>query len=168
MVSPRKTPDQQPLTRPAPPAPIIPPARADTRSGFANGTQKAAEGTGGMVRVARGMGPAIRIPCQECPLRRDSAPGYLGGYTPEMYLEIMRGPASIACHRAKGFQAGVIETQRHCTGVAAFRANVGHVCSVAGVGMSSAQLSTSLVGEDRDVYFASDEEFVAHHKGAQA
>jgi hypothetical protein len=144
----------------------IRPAKQKPVGIYDNSTVKEATGTGGIMLVRKGMQLALPVPCVECPLRRDSAPGYLGGYTPEMYVEILHGPASIACHCSPGFHEGVIPLQRHCTGVAAFRANVGHVCEVGGH-LSAAHNSTVSVGPDRDLFFASDEEFVAHHKPGQ-
>lgn len=131
---------------------------------------KEQEGTGGVVATSRTMKPALVSPCVECPLRKDSASGYLGGYTPEMYLEILYSPASIACHSSPGFHEGVIETQRHCTGVAAFRANVGYVCSVPtphGLVPTTAHESTKLIGSDTEHYFDTPEAFVEHHRKGQ-
>lgn len=137
---------------------------------YGNKPIKKDEGVGGIVSTPKGMKEALPSPCIECPLRLDSAPGYLGGYTPEMYLEVLFSPASIACHSSPGFHEGVIETQRHCTGVAAFRANVGHVCSVptpVGLMPTTAHRSTQLIGSDTAHYFATAEDFVAHHRKGQ-
>jgi hypothetical protein len=137
---------------------------------YGNKPIKKDEGTGGVIATRRGMQEALPSPCVECPLRRDSAPGYLGGYTPEMYIEVLHSPASLACHRSQGFHEGVIETQRHCTGVAAYRANVGHVCMAhtpAGIIVTNAHDSTVLIGEDHEHYFSSPEEFVEHHRKGQ-
>lgn len=123
-----------------------------------------------MVKSAEPMKPAVKLPCVECPLRRDSAPGYLGGYTPEMYLEVMFSPASIACHSSPGFHEGEVGKQHHCTGVAAFRANVGWIASVEhnGVMMPTyAHQSTREIGSDTEHYFASAQEFYDHHKKGQ-
>lgn len=117
--------------------------------------------TGGMQRVAKGMKVARKASCAECPLRRDSIAGYLGGYSPEMYLDVLHGDASLACHSSKGFHQGTIETQHVCTGVAAYRANVGHVC------FSTAHDSTVAIGEDREHYFGSPSEFHDHHAPGQ-
>lgn len=127
---------------------------------------KAAEGTGGLKIAPASMQPPLRTPCKECPLRRDSQPGYLGGYTPAMYIEVLHSPASLACHSSKGFHEGVLETQRHCTGVAAFRANVGHECTFLGY-PTKAQEAVDLIGPDRETYFATDDEFVEHHQKGQ-
>jgi hypothetical protein len=123
--------------------------------------------TGPLITVAKGMQEAIQTPCAECPLRRDAPAGHLGGYSPEMYLGVLYSPASIACHLSPGFKEGRLEEQRHCTGVAAFRANVGHVCG--GVAHpSKAHDSTVLVGADPDTFFATPEEFVVYHTKGQA
>ena len=133
---------------------------------YGNKPVKKDEGTGGLHITEVHMRLPLRTPCNECPLRRDSKPGYLGGYTPEMYVEVLHSPASIACHSSPGFHEGDIARQRHCTGVAAFRANVEHVCQVRGYS-TMAQAATEYVGKDTDRYFASDEEFVEHHKPGQ-
>lgn len=133
---------------------------------YGNKPIKAAEGIGGLKITDRHMQDPLRTPCNECPLRRDSKAGYLGGYTPEMYIEVLHGPASLACHSSKGFHEGILETQRHCTGVAAFRANVGHVCHAHGF-TTMAQHAVEVIGPDPETYFATDAEFVEHHRKGQ-
>jgi len=128
-----------------------------------------------IVAVAKGMKCAIKTPCVECPFRRDSAPGYLGGYTPEMYLKATFSPASLACHKSKGFHEGEIEEQRVCTGLAAFRANNGYIASVQTEDQhgrpvlvpTSAHESTQFVGSDTETYFETPEEFYFHHEKGQ-
>jgi len=115
-----------------------------------------------------------RKPCAECPLRKDSLPGFLGGYTPEMYLEIMSSPAMIACHSSPGFHEGDVPSMRMCTGVAAFRANTGQIASVVVDGRAGRQVvtttaheATKFIGSDTEHYFATEEEFVEHHTPGQ-
>lgn len=145
-----------------PASPKFPRQRHDS-SHHANRHTKA--DNGGLIPVRQRMQVAHPTPCAECPLRKDATPGYLGGYTPEMYIDVLRSPASIACHSSPGFQEGNISTQRHCTGVAAFRANVGHVCMVNGF-PTTAHYSTVKIGHD-ERFFESDESFIAHHKPGQ-
>lgn len=124
---------------------------------------------GGIHATPRHMQSANNHLCVECPLRRDAKPGYLGGYSPEMYLEALHSGASIACHMSPGFREGVLETQRHCTGVAAYRANVGVVAMVEGH-ITRAHESTRIVGDADKVtfyVFDSPESFYAHHKPGQ-
>lgn len=98
--------------------------------------------------------------CAECPLRRDSTPGALGGYTAEQYLDVLHGPADIACHMSKGFNVRNPDDQRSCTGVAMYRANVGlrpwgHALD-----------AVAHVGPDRALVFAAPAEFWQHHRVA--
>lgn len=144
----------------------LPWPKAKPNCRFGKGTEKAATGTGGLMMIKATMQAPMKTPCAECPLRRDSAAGYLGGYTPEMYLDALHGPASIACHKSPGFQQGDIASQRHCTGVAAYRANVGHVCHVDGQ-LTGAEGASHLVGPDKEHFFDTPESFVAHHGAAQ-
>lgn len=127
----------------------------------------------GPVTVARDGGPKLakEKSCRECPFRRDSAPGYLGGYSPEMYLDAVLSPQSLSCHCSPGFHDRVIETQLHCTGLAAFRANLGWIASVRlpnGMTVpSNAHKSTQAVGCDTEQYFATCDEFYQHHTAGQ-
>lgn len=119
-----------------------------------------------------GMKIAKERSCRECPFRRDSEPGYLGGYSPEMYIEAVLSPVSLACHCSPGFHERVIETQIHCTGLAAFRANLGWIASVRDearrqVIASEAHKSTQAVGCDTEQYFGSCQEFYDHHAAGQ-
>lgn len=63
--------------------------------------------------------------CTQCPFRKDSERGKLGGYTPTMYVDVIIGVADLACHMSKGFDVRNIEAQRSCTGLANFRCNIG-------------------------------------------
>lgn len=132
---------------------------------YSNTNSKEKQGTGGLVLSKESMKPALPHACVECPLRRDAVPGYLGGYTPEMYVEVLHSPASLACHASPGFHEGDIGRQHHCTGVAAYRANVGHICQHRGH-QTLAHESTKLIGSD-DRFFESPEEFIAYHKPHQ-
>lgn len=149
----------------------IPAARTPTCE---HGNRHTKVSTGGMVRAPVNMAPCAPTLCSECPLRADSKPGYLGGYTPEMYLEVMASGASIACHMSKGFNAQNLATQRHCTGVAAFRAHTGVVCMVktpqGEVFFTGAHESTRLAATFPEVMarvFATAEDFYLHHKPGQ-
>ena len=112
----------------------------------------------GMKEPAKGM-------CEECPLSRTSQRGYLGGYNSVRYVELLHGQASIACHMSKGFPKGLdgITEQRHCTGVAAYRANYIKDHGPANINaMGSAREAIFLVGP-RDDVFRNPTEFHVHH-----
>jgi hypothetical protein len=113
-----------------------------------------------VVAVPAGFGqPPTKMPCPECPLARTAIRGALGGYTAAQYLEVLHGPADLACHLSKGFPLNRAE-QRSCTGVAMYRANLGRLHPAGG-----AMRAVLLAGENRDAVFASPEEFAAHHDG---
>jgi hypothetical protein len=62
-------------------------------------------------------------PCRECPFRENSAPGYFGSYTAQDYLAIAHGDGIASCHMT--LDAGIPErSERHCTGIALYRAAV--------------------------------------------
>ncbi len=54
-------------------------------------------------------------PCSDCPFRRDSLPGWLGGNTPLDFVRMAHSETSYRCHAKIG---------PHCAGLAIFRANV--------------------------------------------
>lgn len=103
--------------------------------------------------------PPTEKPCKECPLRKDSAPGYLGGYTAENYIAILHSDAQIACHMSPGFPHDHSQ-QRHCTGVCGYRANVGKMPR----GPETAQ-AVEQIGKSAE-FFESPLQFLEHHKQA--
>ena len=111
-----------------------------------------------MVPGQLGLEPTAK-PCRECPLRKDSLPGYLGGYTAEQYIQILHSDAAIACHLSPGFPHDHSQ-QRHCTGVCGYRANVGKMPRG-----PDAALAVQSVGKS-DQFFGSPQEFTEHHKTA--
>lgn len=113
--------------------------------------------------------------CKECPLRRDSIRGWLGGWTPEMYIKALHSDVDIACHMSAGFvEAGKARAQggdaraytnpaylaemRSCTGVAHYRANTGKLPR-----SSHAADAVRHVGENHDAVFSTPQEFLDHH-----
>lgn len=110
-----------------------------------------------MLTVPKGFQPPATEPCKECPLARTALPGALGGYTVEQYLEVLRGPADLACHMSPGFPDD-IERQRSCTGVAMFRANCGIVPDGRG-----AREAMQTAGPNGTLAFGSEAEFALHH-----
>lgn len=67
--------------------------------------------------------PAVPEPCNECPWRKKSVPGYLGPYNAERWLESAHAEAPIPCHKTIQ-EGGWGPKTRQCRGAAAFRANV--------------------------------------------
>lgn len=125
-----------------------------------------------MVQGKFGRLPA-RVPCIECPLRKDSARGALGGWTPSMYVEALHGPADIACHKSAGFDPGDRARMRSCTGVAAYRASVDHDRIVEPPHPQS-QTAAAVAAIDADpeqtakgMCFDKPEDFLMHHVCAE-
>jgi hypothetical protein len=124
------------------------------------------EGMGETRVVKERMKAPAQLPCRECPLRQDSAPGFLGGYTPEMYLTLLHGRASVACHCSKGFHSKDISQQRHCTGVVGYRANQ-QILTRTAADEATRELADSYPRNLREDFFTSMPDFYYHHKPAQ-
>jgi len=54
-------------------------------------------------------------PCAGCPWTRKAIAGYLGGYSPEEWIQMVHGEHHIDCHST---------TNQQCAGAAIYRANV--------------------------------------------
>ena len=84
-------------------------------------------------------------PCSDCPWRRDSLPGWLGGSTAEEFRQMAHGEVKYDCHAIKGPQ---------CAGLAIYRANV---CK------SVRDPSVLRLPRDEATVFSTPMEFKAHH-----
>jgi hypothetical protein len=88
-------------------------------------------------------------PCADCPFARTAIPGWLGASrngglaTPDEWIDIAHGEIIERCHCTKNQQ---------CAGLAIFRANV---CKLPRCAL--------LLEANRDLVFASDDEFKKHH-----
>jgi hypothetical protein len=85
-------------------------------------------------------------PCGDCPWRRDSLPGWLGGVPAETWLRGAHGEERIDCHTLIGPQ---------CAGSAIYRANV---CK------APRDPDVLRLPKDKANVFASPTEFLEHHK----
>lgn len=118
-------------------------------------------------RLARwwtGLPPAVPRPCRDCPWRRASAPGWLGPMSPERWIATAHGEAPIACHMTipSGSVVGSWDdpSVRQCAGAAIFRRNVAKRSI-------RDDAADHHVEPDPASVFASDAEFVAHHRGGK-
>lgn len=84
-------------------------------------------------------------PCGDCPWRRDSVPGWLGGLPPDAWLRGAHGDERIDCHTLTGAQ---------CAGAAIYRANVAK---------RPRDPETLVLPANRERVFARPDEFRAHH-----
>lgn len=108
-------------------------------------------GSGGAMRklVSSDEAPQSDIqhkrPCLDCPWRRDSLPGWLGGHPARAFIVHAHGDDPYPCHRIRGPE---------CAGMAIYRANVGKISRDEGV---------LRLPKDRVRVFGSPQEFLIHH-----
>ncbi len=89
-----------------------------------------------------------KVPCSDCPLRKDSVSGWLGGTgTPEDWVAMMHGEARVNCHAVTGGW--------QCAGVAIYRTNVAK---------NPRDKSLLVLPADREKVFVTPQQFVDHHK----
>lgn len=85
-------------------------------------------------------------PCSDCPWARVALPGWLGAMSPEEWLQHAHGESMVDCHAHNGAQ---------CAGMAIFRSNIMKRCRSPHI---------LLLPKDRVKVFASDSEFLLHHR----
>lgn len=100
-----------------------------------------------------------RVLCRECPWRRDSPPGQLGGSHVLVYVGQGHAGFWMPCHEATNYQDPnwkTDTTKPECVGAAIYRANnkVDTLISKALLRMEP----------DTDIVFANPAELVVHHK----
>lgn len=90
----------------------------------------------------------ITKPCSDCPWRRDSIKGWLGGMTPEEWLDAIHGMGDtfIDCHTINGPQ---------CAGAAIYRANISKL---------PRNPMILQLPKDKESVFSTPMEFLKHHK----
>lgn len=94
-----------------------------------------------------------KTPCKECPWRRNSPAGFLGGVPIDWFVERSRWQAQIACHRS----VGASKTPVLCAG---FAIHLRNSCSTPRDPKFAAEIEK--VSESTDVFMWSTE-FEAHH-----
>lgn len=87
-----------------------------------------------------------RVPCSDCPFRRDSLPGWLGGKPAENFIRMAIGEVIYPCHVNLGQQ---------CAGMTVFRANI---CK------DPRNPDALRLPKDKTTVFAWPTEFLDHHK----
>lgn len=85
-------------------------------------------------------------PCSDCPFSRKSLRGWLGSLSPERWLVIVHGESRVDCHT---------KLNQQCAGAGIFRSNVDK---------DPRDKTLLILPKDVTKAFASDEEFVAHHR----
>lgn len=89
----------------------------------------------------------VTKPCHDCPWRRVALPGWLGGMSPEDWVELAHGEGGAGCHALGGPE---------CAGLAIYRANVVK---------SLRDPKAFRLPVDRGAVFTSPSEFIDHHSG---
>ncbi len=111
------------------------------------------------------MKPPCATPCEKCPFRRLSLPGYLGESTPREFLEQVLSETEMPCHLTVDYSTpfwreemetntGGSSDARLCAGALVFQANVGKL---------PRDGSRPRLSRDTQTVFASPQEFLAHH-----
>ena len=83
-------------------------------------------------------------PCGDCPWRRNSLNGWLGGYTKEEWITIAHSDSTIDCHTC----------DKQCAGIAIYRANVGKL---------PRDPQAIRLPKDKENVFSSPMQFLEHH-----
>jgi hypothetical protein len=86
--------------------------------------------------------------CSDCPLRRDSLNGWLGGNTPEQYARLCHSDEVVECH---------VHAGSRCAGLAIYRRNT-----------AKWQPPEHQLPHDRESIFSNIMEFMAHHSAPLA
>lgn len=96
-----------------------------------------------------------KVPCNECPWRRNAWAGHLGPFTPEEWLALAHSDVAIACHKTIEVEEDwTTPGIRQCAGAARYRANV----------FKSPRDKTIAVGPTDPDVFARPREFAEHHE----
>jgi len=98
---------------------------------------------------------ATKTPCNDCPWRRVSAPGWLGPHSPEEWLTTVHGEGGIACHKTITNEQWDDPGMRQCAGAAIYRANVHKLPINPTIARSE---------QDHEKIFSLDREFLSHHR----
>lgn len=97
---------------------------------------------------------ATSRPCNDCPWRREAAPGWLGPHDAKTWVQMAHGETAIACHLTITDESWDDPGMRQCKGAAIYRANVGKLPRSHEVTRASA---------DREKIFSSPMQFTDHH-----
>jgi len=107
------------------------------------------------------MKPPAPKPCNDCPWRRNAAPGWLGPHTAEEWCQMAHGDGQIACHQTipEGTpeDGSDLDQMTACAGAAIFRANV---CKAP---RSLRGIPGYAMPADRERVFSWDNEFIDYH-----
>lgn len=113
----------------------------------------------------------FKKPCNDCPFRRNAAPGWLGASGPEWFVQIALSdyPTGAPCHQTVNYddpdwEETVIEGMvSACAGSLIFARNLGKMPRD-----SKECAAVQSVEPDREGVFTSPQEFIDYHNNAPA
>lgn len=102
---------------------------------------------------------ACKVPCNECPFRKNSLPGYLGGFSTQETLQAVTGEDNFDCHLTR--EDG--EERMACAGRMLFASSLGKSFRRKDLEQIRLQLKESTPQEIKD-NILSYKEFKKHHE----
>jgi hypothetical protein len=113
-------------------------------------------------------------PCNACPFRRASAPGWLGEAKPEEFIDTCLDDGLMPCHNTVDYanpnwRFAMLELDskvQHCTGARIFYRNLCKVSRNPYLGLLREEGLLRDVAANRETVFVNREEFLKHHKGS--
>lgn len=85
----------------------------------------------------------LTAPCSDCPMRRDSLKGWLGGSTPQQYAALCHSDSVVECH---------VHSGSRCAGLAIYRSNT-----------CKSQPKEHKLPSDHNLVLSNIMEFIEHH-----
>lgn len=116
------------------------------------------------------MKPPTKKPCNQCPMRRISAPGWLGSASSQAFIAAVHTGLAMPCHATVDYeddewrarlQPGHPREARQCAGQAIYLTH----CSVL---PRPGPLAAIRLPADRGRVFATPQEFLDHHRRVRA
>lgn len=123
------------------------------------------------------MPDVLKEPCNQCPYRRKSAPGFLGKSTPEEFMQSTMADYPMPCHKTidyndkkwkekwealivddefdPGLQLSISPREKHCAGAAIFFSNISK---------RTRDKMRPRLPPDEVLVFNSQKEFIDHHR----
>lgn len=103
--------------------------------------------------------PCADKPCNDCPMRRKSMPGWLGEDTPEGFIQMVHADTMAPCHLTVDYDGNwelqlVQGKASACAGIAIYFSNIAKV---------SRDPARRRLPPDHKTVFSSPMEFLAHH-----
>lgn len=104
-------------------------------------------------------------PCSDCPFRRKAMPGWLGGGSPESFIDCMQRDEPLPCHQTIDYD------DEHWLAKWMLQRNTGKMCAGALVFMANKLQKSHVPGfptmpKDPANVFSNSVEFVRHHREA--